>query len=181
MMLCPLSLDASATERRCGAGRGDAEREAGLTVEQEWKLVARAGELHLPQVQRLRDPDCGAAHAFLGHKRRNKRWRWVIGKHEGAKEELDKLVSKGSDRVSLRSEHFVVETSTGLRNAVNLVTCSCGPNVALTHYREGDDFPVDLFDIARQQLLYSTTVTPCERIAALGAEPGATEKGGSGC
>ncbi len=205
-----------------------AERKAGLTVEQEWALVARAGALQLPHLQRLqalhvllRDPDHEAAHAFLGHKRRNKRWRWVIGKHEAPKEELDKLVSKWSDRASLRSEHFVVETSTGLRNAVNLafdlerlyvawmaefgelfnlaedvrdplrvmtvlvypakysedfkdslsalrepfysaatnlVTSTGNPNLAITYYREGDEFPVDFFDVATQQLLYSTTV-----------------------
>lgn len=205
-----------------------AERKAGLTVEQEWKLVARAGELKLPHLQRLqalhvllRDPEHDAAHTFLGHERRNKRWRWVIGKHEAPKEELDKLIAKWSDRASLRSEHFVVETSTGLRNAVNLafdlerlyvawlaefgelldlaedvrdplrvmtvlvypskysedfkdhlsalrepfysaatnlVTSTGNPNLAITYYREGAEFPVDFFDIATQQLLYSTTV-----------------------
>jgi hypothetical protein len=205
-----------------------AERKAGLSLEEDWKLVARAGQLQLPHLQRLqalhvllRDPDHTQAHEFLGHKRRNKRWRWVLGKHEADKEELDKLVTKWSDRVSLRSEHFVVETNTSLRNAVNmafdlerlyvawlgdfgalfelsedvrdplrvmtvlvypskysedfkdslsasrepfysaatnLVTSSGNPNLAITYYREGDEFPVDFFDIATQQLLYSTTV-----------------------
>lgn len=205
-----------------------AERKEGLTVEQDWKLVARAGELQLPHMQRLqalhvllRDPEHVQAHEWLGHKRRNKQWRWAVGEHVATKAELDKLVTKWSDRASLRSEHFVVETNTSVRNAVNVafdlerlyvawlaefgellglsedvrdplrvmtvwvfpskyvedfkdsisalrepffsaatnrVTNDGNPNLSFTYYREGEEFPVDLFDIVTQQLLYSTSV-----------------------
>ncbi len=83
-------------------------------------VVARAGELQRPRTRRLqalcvllRDLGHESAHAQPGHMRRSERWRRVIGKHEASKAELDKLVSSWSDRASLRSDHFVVETEPG--------------------------------------------------------------------
>lgn len=104
------------------------ERKAGQSIDDDWKLVARADELELHEmavVQALyvvcRDPLYRAAHEYLGHRPSNDEWLWPVRERSESKEEFDRYHREWDHRIVLKGEHFTLETNTSIQTAVDLL------------------------------------------------------------
>lgn len=95
-----------------------------LTVAADWALAETAASLELPSMARLqahhillRDPEHEGAHTLLEHKKIGGKWRWRWDDDLVAASDIPRrTVGK---RFTLRTEHFVLESRSGLRAAVD--------------------------------------------------------------
>ncbi len=85
--------------------------------------AAATGLEHMARLQAyqalLIDPDQARAHEFLEHKRRGKAWRWRLGSKLLTAERFAEAFEDMGDAEVLRSTHFEVRSSAGLRAAVD--------------------------------------------------------------
>jgi hypothetical protein len=105
-------------------------RAPGLSVDEDFALIAYADSLELPAMARLqawhvlaRDPVHVDAHEYLGHEQRRGAYSWP---HESSRkglaaDEFISVIRAWPTRLKLESEHFVVETDTTLERCVDML------------------------------------------------------------
>jgi hypothetical protein len=101
-------------------------RQPGMDGDAAARLAEQAAAAGLDHMARLQayqalliDPDQEAAHEFLDHKRRGKSWRWRLDGKLLKDERFFEAFEDMGDAEVLRSTHFEVRSSAGLRTAVD--------------------------------------------------------------
>lgn len=102
------------------------ERRTGLTLDQEWALVARADQLGLPRLGDLQawhvltlDPRHTGANERLGHRLRGGVWQWRLDGRWLEPEEFEERMTDWGKRLVLHGENWRLETNTTIRIAVD--------------------------------------------------------------
>ncbi len=90
-----------------------------------WELCKWAASVELDGLARLAglqvllmDPDHPEAHAFLGHRKRNKKWLWPMDSKWLDLERLEKASSSWGRALVIEGEHFRIRSNGGVRRAV---------------------------------------------------------------
>lgn len=101
-------------------------RQPGMDGDSAARLAEQAAAAGLDHIARLQayqalliDPDQEAAHEFLDHKKRGKSWRWRLDGKLLKDERFFEAFEDMGDAEVLRSTHFEVRSSAGLRAAVD--------------------------------------------------------------